>query len=181
MARSQYKIYREDYPHHITSSVVGFAPIFGIPKAADIILSGLSFLRNERAVRLNAYVIMEDHIHAILQGKDLAIKMGRFKSYTARKIIDLLQNRKSSRRLRHFRIFKRKHKKDRRHQFWQEGFHPKEIVGDAMMQQKIAYIHQNPVKRGYVEKPHHWRYSSARNYRDMEALIPVDCYKGRSA
>jgi len=180
MGRSQYKIYREEHPHFITSSVVGNVPVFGIPEAAQIVLEGLRFLCNKRAVRLYAYVIMEDHLHAILQGDDLAVKIGRFKSYSARKTIDLLQERRSTRRLRHFQIFKHQPKSDRMHQLWQEGFHPKEMVGDAMMRQKIEYIHNNPVKRGYVDEPHHWRYSSARNYRGMEALIPVDCFKGRA-
>jgi hypothetical protein len=37
----------------------------------------------------------------------------------------------------------------------------------------LDYIHQNPVKRGYVDQPEHWRYSSARNYAGQEALIEV--------
>ena len=32
------------------------------------------------------------------------------------------------------------------------------------MRQKLDYIHQNPIRRGYVDKPEDWRYSSARNY-----------------
>nr|VFK81320.1 MAG: hypothetical protein BECKSD772D_GA0070982_13071 [Candidatus Kentron sp. SD] len=35
--------------------------------------------------------------------------------------------------------------------------------GEAMMRQKIDYIHNNPVERGYVEDATHWRYSSARD------------------
>lgn len=41
------------------------------------------------------------------------------------------------------------------------------------MRQKIEYIHNNPVQRGYVDLPIHWRYSSARNYAGMEGLLPV--------
>lgn len=33
-----------------------------------------------------------------------------------------------------------------------------------MLRQKIAYIHNNPVRRGWVDLPEQWRYSSARNY-----------------
>lgn len=43
-----------------------------------------------------------------------------------------------------------------------------------MMRQKIDYIHQNPVKRGYIEQPEHWRYSSARDYAGVDGLLPVD-------
>ena len=47
------------------------------------------------------------------------------------------------------------------YQFWQEGVHPELIQGEVMMRQKIDYIHQNPVKRGYVDEAEQWRYSSA--------------------
>jgi len=48
------------------------------------------------------------------------------------------------------------------------------IQGEAMMQQKIEYIHHNPVKRGYVDDPLHWRYSCARNYAGLEGLSAVE-------
>lgn len=37
----------------------------------------------------------------------------------------------------------------------------------------MDYIHFNPVKRGYIDRPEHWRYSSARNYQEEEGLIDV--------
>ena len=37
-----------------------------------------------------------------------------------------------------------------------------------MMISKIKYIHENPVKRGYVDEATHWRYSSARDYEGIE-------------
>ena len=52
---------------------------------------------------------------------------------------------------------------DESHQVWQEDFHPKQIISDEMLLQKIEYIHYNPVKRGYVSLPEHWNYSSVRN------------------
>ncbi len=42
-----------------------------------------------------------------------------------------------------------------------------------MMWQKLEYIHNNPVVRGYVNDPIHWRYSSARNYAGQVGLVPV--------
>jgi hypothetical protein len=43
-----------------------------------------------------------------------------------------------------------------------------------VMRQKLDYIHHNPVKRGYVDLPEHWRWSSARDYAGMPGLIAVD-------
>jgi len=42
-----------------------------------------------------------------------------------------------------------------------------------MLCQKIEYVHQNPVRRDYVDEPTHWRYSSARNYAGEPGLVPV--------
>jgi putative transposase len=45
------------------------------------------------------------------------------------------------------------------------------MMTDEMMQQKLDYIHNNPVKRGLVASPEHWRYSSA--HERLEGAIPV--------
>ena len=68
---------------------------------------------------------------------------------------------------------KARHKGDRPFQLWQEGSHPQHVHSDEMMVQKLDYMHDNPVKRGYVDDPTHWRYSSARNYAGLPGLIDV--------
>jgi len=75
--------------------------------------------------------------------------------------------------LKHLRFYKLKHKMDRTYQLWQEGSHPEVIQGEKMMMQKLKYMHYNPVKRGYVDEPIHWRNSSARNYAEHEGLLEV--------
>ena len=58
--------------------------------------------------------------------------------------------------------------------YWQEEMQPKLIQTEAMMMEKINYIHNNPTKRGYVDEAKHWRYSSARDYEDMNGLIEIE-------
>ena len=41
------------------------------------------------------------------------------------------------------------------------------------MMSKIMYIHENPVKRGYVDEAIHWRDSSARDYENMCRQIEI--------
>jgi putative transposase len=65
------------------------------------------------------------------------------------------------------------HKSNRAFQLWQEGSYPKVIEKEEVLRQKLVYNHQNPVKRGYVGDPTHWRYSSARDYARIEALVSV--------
>lgn len=63
-----------------------------------------------------------------------------------------------------------------RYKVWQEGYHPIAIDTDDFFQQKLDYLHENPVRKGFVEKPEYWRYSSARNYLfDDHSILPVEC------
>lgn len=71
-------------------------------------------------------------------------------------------------------FYKKAHKKNTTYQLWQEGIQPKLIQDDKTMIQKIEYIHNNPVKRGYVDDGVHWRYSSARDYFGGVGLIDIE-------
>jgi len=75
--------------------------------------------------------------------------------------------------LQQLRDLKLPHKTASEYQVWQEGSMPKQILNNEMMQQKLEYIHNNPVARGYVDDPLHWRYSSARNYAGQLGLVEV--------
>ncbi len=57
--------------------------------------------------------------------------------------------------LQQFKFYKKAHKNDREHQVWEEGSHAQLIQNEPMLRQKLDYIHSNPVKRGYVDKPEH--------------------------
>jgi len=124
-------------------------------------------------MKLYAYVVLENHVHFIAPSDNLSKEIGDFKSYTARQLIDLLDSANAKTILDQLAFRKLKHKRDRDFQCWQEGSHPQQITSEEMMRQKIEYIHFNPVKRGYVDDPTHWRYSSARNYAGMPGLIHV--------
>ena len=173
MGRSRYKIYENQLPYFLTCTVVNWLPAFINPSIVQIILESLRFLQNEKRLTLYAYVIMENHLHLIAAADDLEKEIANFKSYTAREIIDLLKATGQRALLELLKRHKREHKRDRRYQFWQEGSHPKLIQGEAMLRQKLDYIHDNPVRRGYVDEPHYWRYSSARNYAGEPGLIEV--------
>jgi REP element-mobilizing transposase RayT len=173
MTRTRYKICEQRQPHFLTGTIVGWLPILGRPEAAQIVLDSWRFLQDHKRLEIFGYVIMENHVHLIASAEDLGKEIGDFKSFTARKIIDLLQSRGDRGTLGQLELFRARHKVDREYQFWQEGSQPKVILGDEMMLQKLEYIHNNPLRRGYVDDPTHWRYSSARNYAGLAGLIPV--------
>ncbi len=116
---------------------------------------------------------MENHVHWIAGGAKLAEQVGRFKSYTVRRIIDAMESTGYASLLQELTYHKLKNKVDQTHQLWQEGSHPQQIQNDDMMLQKLEYVHNNPIRRGYVDEAIHWRYSSARNYAGLSGLIDV--------
>jgi putative transposase len=149
-------------------------PIFSKPQLVAIVLDSLRFLQDQRRMTVHSYVIMENHLHLIASAEDLAKQIGHFKSFTARAMVDWLQEHNSkSYWLERFATAKLAHKTGQRYQIWQEGSHPQVITSEDMLRQKVNYIHNNPVKRGYVDDPAHWRYSSYRNYMGEAGLLPV--------
>jgi putative transposase len=154
-------------------TVVDWLPIFANRETAEIILDSLRYLQEERHATLYAYVLIENHLHGIVQSDDLSKAIQAFKSYTARAIIDSFTERKNGDMLMKLRQNKLHHKTESVYQLWQEGSHPEEITTDEMMHQKIDYIHNNPVRRGYVDEASDWRYSSARNYECKHGLVKV--------
>ncbi len=119
-------------------------------------------------------MILENHIHLVASSDDIAKSMKHFKSYTAKEILKLLQKENVTTILEQLAFYKKAHKTIAVYQIWQEGVHPKLMQTDAMMISKIKYIHENPVKRGYVDESIHWRYSSARDYDGIEGLVKIE-------
>ena len=173
MGRSRYRVLGNQ-PHFITCTTVNWIPIFSHPEFAQIILDSLNFLHHQHRLTLHSYVIMENHLHLIGTAENLYKEIRTFKSFTARSIIDQLKLNQSHYLLTQLKFAKLPHKTDQEYQLWQEGFHPEAILSEEMLFQKIDYIHNNPVKRGYIDDPVHWRYSSYRNYQDLPGLIPVE-------
>ncbi|MGR3309786.1 MAG: REP-associated tyrosine transposase [Candidatus Brocadiales bacterium] len=173
MSRSRYRIIGNKHPHFLTCTVVNWIPVFTEPEIAKIVLDSLDYLQQDKRLSLYGYVILENHLHLIASAEDLSKEIGDFKSFTARKIIDYLKDKHATTIINQLEYYKLPHKQDRNYQLWQEGSHPQLIQGEEMMRQKIEYIHYNPLRRGYVDDPTHWRYSSARNYAGQDGILKV--------
>jgi len=174
MGRSRYKIYEPTHLHFLTCTILNWLPIFTRKESVDILIQSFEYLQKEDNLKLYAYVILENHIHLVASSNDIAKSMRYFKSYIAKGILKLLQKENVTTILEQLAFYKKTHKTTATYQIWQEGIQPKLIQTDAMMISKIKYIHENPVKRGYVDEAVHWRYSSARDYDGIEGLVKVE-------
>ena len=172
MGRSRYTFTAPDQPHFMTLTVLHWLPVFTRPEAVDIIFNSLRHLMAE-GMKVYAYVILENHLHLIAQSQQLDKDIARLKSFTAKQLLAYLNEKNAKTILEQLAFYKKAHKDDRTYQFWQEGVHPELIQSDDMMKQKIDYIHNNPIKRGYVDIAVHWRNSSARNYEGQQGMLEV--------
>ncbi len=162
------------YPHFITCTILHWIPIFTRVETAQIVLDSLKYLQKSDNLKIYVYVILENHLHLIASSDDISKSMQKFKSFTAKEILHYLQKQNAKTILDQLAFYKKAHKTETSYQLWQEGIQPKRIQDETMMIERVNYIHQNPLKRGYVDEAKHWRYSSARDYEEIQGLLEVE-------
>jgi len=183
MARSRYKIFETDYPYFTTCTVVEWLPLLRTEFAKQTILESLKYQQKEKGLKVFVYTILHNHLHLIISSENIVKNMCQFKSFTARRIIDYYQMEaehsgaeprnedsnnsgygallRSREVLRLLSKLNPEYHTDSQHQFWQEGYCPKQIMSMEIFQQKLDYIHFNPVRKGYVQLPEEWKWFSA--------------------
>ncbi|MFQ5706708.1 MAG: transposase [bacterium] len=162
--RSRYKFIEKEAIYFVTCTIVEWLPVFTHGKYFEILIDSLKFCQHHKDLEIYAFVLLDNHLHLVVFGPELSLIVGSFKKFTARQVINSLKKDHKDWLLTELAFYKKRYKTKSDYQVWQEGSHPQLIISDEMLIQKIEYIHYNPVKRGLVDKPEHWRYSSARNY-----------------
>ena len=172
-----YKIGHTEELYYLTFQVVGWVDIFTRKIYRDIVIESLRYCQTQKGLNLYAYVIMSNHIHLLAQSRDsnLSDFIRDFKRYTSSKIKEELFSGNESRREWMQMVFEyhAKQKKGQSFQLWTHENHAEVIYSPRFIEQKLDYIHSNPVVAGIVEKPEEYLYSSARNYAELDAVIDV--------
>jgi REP element-mobilizing transposase RayT len=125
---------------------------------------------------------MSNHLHLIVsakEGNNLSDILRDFKKFTSSQIIKAIENNtKESRRNWMLWLFKsagEKNNRNKNYQFWQQDNHPIECFNNEILQSRMIYLHQNPVRAGIVVNERDYIYSSAKDYyKDEKGLIAID-------
>ena len=180
MLSGGYKFRNPEGIYFVTFAVVEWVDVFTRSVYSDIVVESLDFCIKEKGLRLHAWCIMSNHVHLIISaeaGFKLSAILRDLKKYTSVRILKMLEeNTKESRRnwmLWIFRAAGEKNSKNTHYQFWQNNNHPKELNTNELMDQKLDYLHQNPVKAGLVNAAEAWIYSSACDYAGEPGLLPL--------
>lgn len=174
-----YEIRDQHAMHYLTFQVVYWIDLFSRQIYRDIVLNSFRFCREEKGLKIHGYVIMSNHIHCILSSEktDLSTLVKELKAYTSKQLIKTIKEEPESRREWILWMFERaakKHKRNNKYQVWTHENQPKEMISSDFIEQKLDYIHNNPVRAGIVENAEDYLYSSARNYAEMLSLMKVD-------
>ncbi|NOZ33941.1 MAG: transposase [Chlorobi bacterium] len=172
-----YKISEKEGIYFLTFQIVGWADIFTRKIYKDIVIDSFKYCQKHKGLEIFAYVIMSNHIHILCRSNigDLSGTIRDFKIFTSKKFIEILSSNKESRRDWMNMVFKyhAKYKKGQNYQIWTHENHAEHIFSQKFIEQKINYIHQNPVRSGIVNQAENYNYSSAKNYADEDGLLDV--------
>jgi REP element-mobilizing transposase RayT len=155
-------IYAQHWPQFYTATIYEWQHLLADNKHKDIIVDSLKFLVTQKQIQLNAFVIMSNHIHLIWQpqsGFSPTDIQSSFMKYTAQQFKhSLTENNMDA--LASFKV----NKYDREYQFWKREPLGIELISPAVFEQKLNYIHCNPVRAGLCINPEDYYYSSAAFY-----------------
>ena len=174
-----YKIRDQTGLYFMTFTVVGWIDLFSRQLYRDIFLKNMNYCRAEKQLRVGAYVIMTNHVHVIWQSKSgqLSETLRDFKSFCSKQFIEAIDSENESRRewlLYMFKFYSGRTNQNKEYKIWTGNNHPEEITSREFLLIKLNYIHQNPVRAGWVKNAEEYLYSSASNYGNGKGLFEID-------
>jgi len=154
-----HRSYGAHHLHFITCSCHRRLPFLGLPRARDRFLSILEQTRAKYGFVVVGYVVMPEHVHLLISEPETgtpSTAMQVLKQCTAHALLPRPKRRDPRQR----ELFG----EPPRRAFWQARFYDFNVWSTKKRIEKLRYMHRNPVKRGLVELPEHWRWSSYRFY-----------------
>lgn len=169
------RINESGHAHELTFSCYKRLPLLSRDRSRSWLVEAIEAARQTMRFGLWAYVIMPEHVHILLHPRDRSYQISRvlwqIKHPVGQRAIRYLQDHAAD-WLKHLTIVGADGTRERR--FWQVGGgYDRNITEDTTVRGVIDYIHLNPVRRGLVERPEDWEWSSARWYAGIRP-VPIE-------
>lgn len=162
--------------YFVTFTVVDWLPVFIEEEPVNIFFQSMRFCIEKKNLRTYAYVVMPNHVHAVLFDSSLNetalhTTLSDLRKFTGRQLADYIHRRYSQ---PISRILQKQDLVDRSRRFWSSGWHAQGLFSEGVLQQKVDYIHLNPCRKGFVNEPQHWKWSSAAYWSDGKQVdLPI--------
>ncbi|WP_439880309.1 REP-associated tyrosine transposase [Pontibacter sp. MBLB2868] len=174
-----FKISDQSKLHFISFATVNWIDVFTRPAYKDIVVDSLNHCIKNKGLEVYAWCIMSNHVHLII-GSETANQshiIRDLKKHTSKTIVKaIFDNPQESRKEWMLWMFERAGKLNSNNQgfqFWQQHNQPIELNFNFLMDQKLDYIHNNPVEAGFVYEPQEYPYSSAINYAGEKGMVEI--------
>jgi len=172
-----YQINNQQGLFFVTFSVINWVDILTRKIYKDIITENLNHCSRTKGLKIHAWVIMSNHLHLILSHENnLSGTIRDFKGYTSKMIIRAIKEQPESRRewmLFQFSLHGKMNRRNEDYQFWTHDNHPIELCSNEMIDQRLNYVHENPVRAGFSVESIYYPYSSAMDYANQKGLVDV--------
>jgi REP element-mobilizing transposase RayT len=171
----RYKVIESSTPTFITLTTVGWVDLFIRKQYTDILDESIRYCIKEKGLIVHAYVYMTSHLHLIVSSRknELEDIVRDFKKYTSKKLVDAIDSIHESRKVWLMNKFSSEANRSGRatnYKLWQDGFHPVILDTNLKRDQRVRYIHYNPLEAGFVFHERDWVNSSYLVYE--EELAP---------
>ncbi|TRX65965.1 transposase [Carboxylicivirga sp. M1479] len=170
-----YKFHNHEGTYFVSFAVVEWLDVFTRNEYKDLLIESLDFCSKNKGMEIFAWCIMTNHVHLIFRSinkQKPELLLGDFKRFTSNAIVKAIESRKEW-LLEQFKNEALKSSNVNNHQFWRHDNKPVELWSNKVIDEKIAYIHNNPVEEGLVFRPEDYVYSSARDYSGENGLLDI--------
>jgi putative transposase len=179
----KYSFGDQKHLYFVTFTVIDWIDVFIRNEYRNIMINSIKYCQNKKGLQIYAYCFMSSHIHLIIGSNGHMPLEGivrDMKAFTSRELKLILSDPNRVQESRREWILEMMKKTGERNsnnndfQFWQQHNQPIEIWSRKFFDQKLEYIHMNPVDAGFVDQPDAWLYSSARNYSGKYAYLDIE-------
>jgi len=164
------------HAHYLTFSCWRCQPFLSASRSRTWLLEAVDKARRVHGFDLWAWVIMPEHVHLLIlphDGARISAILSSVKQPVAKKAVFHVRRHRPD-----FlpRMEDRQPSGRRSYRFWQPGGgYDRNIWTAGELHEKAGYIHANPVRRGLVESPQDWPWSSWRAWaQDIDEPIRID-------
>ncbi len=182
MSGDRYKIANQQGTYFLTLTVVDWVDLFTRKEYCNVIVDSLNYCINQKGLEVFAYVIMSNHVHMVCRTKEpynLSEVLRDFKKFTSKQFIKLMDEVGESRKKwlkDKFSFEAQRRGRASNYKIWKDDNHALEIGEYIDIEQKINYIHENPVKAMIVQHAEDYIFSSARDYSDDKGYVEIVKY-----
>jgi putative transposase len=175
----KYKFWDNEKLYFISFSVVYWIDVFIRNEYKYELVNSWKYCIANKGLEVYGWCIMTSHVHMIIgsKGNKLEDIVRDMKSYTSTRLRKLIQEHpQESRKEWMLWMMERagtKNSNNENFQFWQQHNQPIELNSNFLLDQKLGYLHNNPVEAGFVEEAEDWLFSSARDYAGRKGLLEI--------